>query len=161
MRHLILLLAVFVLQSCYSFKGISIPPDVNSFYVEDFGNSAKNSPVDVNQIFAEALREKIRNESRLRYNEQNPDIEFQGTIKEYSVRSIPAQEDESALNRFEIKIQVQYVSNKNEDDSWDQLFSFYQDFESDVDLNSVQDELTETIFEQLTEDVFNKAFTNW
>ncbi len=161
MRNLVLVYMVLLCSSCYSFKGISIPPDVNTFYVEDFGNNAKNSPVDINQIFAESLREKVRNESRLQYNEQDPDIEFQGTIKEYSVRSIPAQENQSALNRFEIKIQVQYVSNKNEEDSWDQLFSFFQDFESDVDLQSVQEELTETIFDQLIEDVFNKAFTNW
>lgn len=43
----ILLPAVFsvaLLSGCYSFKGISIEPDVNTYYVGNFKNNAVNSP---------------------------------------------------------------------------------------------------------------------
>ncbi len=157
----VITVVVVFFSSCYSLNGISIAPDIKTFYVEDFLNNAPNSPVDINQIFAESLREKIRNESRLTYNDRDPDIEFKGQIKGFQLQNIPASENQSALNRLEIIIQVAYVNNKKELESWDNRFSFFQDFESDVDLQSVQDDLIEVIFEQLTEDVFNKAFTNW
>ena len=39
--------------------------------------------------------------------------------------------------------------------------SFFSDFESSQNLADVQDELIEAIFEQITEDIFNRAFSDW
>ena len=61
-------------SGCYGFKGISIPPDISTFQVEDFENSAPNAPAAIDQTFSEALKSKIRNESRLRLESNNPDI---------------------------------------------------------------------------------------
>ena len=151
--------------SCYSFKGISIPPGIGTFYVDPFQNGTQNGPPDIGQQYAELLREIILRNSRLTYNDVDPDIEFSGSVTGFSVTSVAPQETDagfgSALNRLQISLQVSYVSNQNEDDNWNQSFSFFQDFESTQDLVSVQDELIDVIFEQLTQDVFNRAFTNW
>ena len=149
-------------QACYSFKGISIPPDVETFYVETFQNRASNAPADLPQRFSEELRLKINNSSRLNYSENDPHIEFSGAINSFNVRSVaPREGNQLAFNRLEIRVQVEYINNNNEDDNWSQSFSFFQDFDSSQDLTSVQDQLIEEIFEQLTEDIFNKSFTNW
>lgn len=162
------LLIIFILinSSClfYSLKGISIPADVNTFYVEDFsiGKSARNSPSDINQKFAEALRRKVTNESRLKYSEIDSDLVFSGQITRYTVNSVaPEEGNTAALNRLEIKIKVDYANNLNDEDDWSNNFSFFQDYDSAEDLQNIEDDLIETIFVQLTEDVFNKAFTNW
>ncbi len=161
-RYWAILLVFITFSSCYSLKGISIPSDVNTFYVDDFTISALNAPADINQIFAESLREKVRNESRLQYREVDPDIIFSGSVSNYRVNSVaPTEGNTTALNRLEIKVKVDYENVNNEDENWTQNFSFFQDFDSSQDLQSLQDELITTIFRQLTEDVFNKAFTNW
>ena len=158
----LLFTAFLLISSCYSLKGISIPSDVNTFYVEDFNTSARNAPSDINQVFSEALRQKVRNESRLQYSEIDPDIIFSGTIASFRVNSVaPTEGNTTALNRLEIKVKVVYENVKNEEDTWDSNFSFFNDFDSTQDLLSIQDELIDNIFVQLTEDVFNKAFTNW
>ncbi len=147
---------------CYSFKGITIPTDVDTFFVEDFIIRAKNAPADINQIFAEALRRKVTNESRLLYVTEEADIIFSGEIMSYRVNSVAPQEgNTTSLNRLEIKVKVIFENVSNEEDTWTNNFSFFQDYDSNADLQSIEEGLIETIFNQLTEDVFNKAFTNW
>ena len=51
----------------------------------------------------------------------------------------------------------EYDENKN----FEQRFSQYEDYPSNMDLNSVQETLIETICEKLCEDIFNKAVVNW
>jgi len=162
MKWTLFLFITIGLQSCYSFKGISIPPDINTFYVENFENRANNAPATIDQTFSEALRTKIRNESRLNLIDQDPDIIFQGTISSFRITSEAPQEGNTvAFNKLTIVVQVEYVNSRNEDENWQRNFSFFEDFDSTADFQSIQDGLIELIFNQITEDIFNASFTNW
>ncbi|MEL6866042.1 MAG: LptE family protein [Bacteroidota bacterium] len=159
---LLLLVAVFFTACKYSFKGISIPPDVNTFYVANFDNNAPDALPTFRQTFAEELRDKIRNESRLNYDNTNPDIEFQGTITGYDISSVAPQPDETtAFNRLTITVSIQFINNKDEEANWTESFSDRREFGTDQNLIDVQDQLLEEMTEQLVELIFNKAFTNW
>ena len=164
-KYITLAISIVLLSGCYSFKGISIPPEANTFYVNDFKLRANNAPAQIDQLWSEALREKVRNESRLTYSEQSPDIEFEGAIISYRVEGTAPQEGNTvALNKLTIGISVTYSNNAGDggkDDEWTQNFSFFKDFDATLDLNSVEEAFIDEIFEQLTENVFNKAFTNW
>ncbi len=154
---------VCTLSGCYSFKGIAIPTDVNSYFVENFQNSAPQAPGDINQRFSEALRAKIRNESRLVYNEKSPDIEFSGTITGFRLTpEAPQAGNTVALNKLEITVSVNYINNNDEAKNWkNKQFSFFRTFPSDQDFISIQDGLINEIFKQLMENIFNDAFTGW
>lgn len=147
----------------YSFRGISIPPDVTTYFVDDFQNLAAEAPGDINQRFAEALRAKVRNESRLVYTETDPDIEFSGRITAFNLRPEALQAGNTvAQNKLEIFISVTYINNKDESKNWNQKqFSFFRTFESDQDFISIQDGLITEIFDQILENIFNDAFTGW
>ncbi len=148
---------------CYSFKGITIPTDVQTFFVDNFQNNAIAAPGDISQRFAEALRTKIRNESRLVYNEQKPDLEFTGTISRFSLTpEAPQAGNTVALNKLEIVIAVDFTNNKDESKNWkNKQFSFFRTFGSDQDFISIQDGLIKDIFDQILENIFNEAFTGW
>jgi hypothetical protein len=153
-----------ILSSCsISFKGINIPPDVTTYFVDNFQNNALGAPGDINQRFSEALRAKIRNESRLIYNEQSPDIEFSGNITRFSLTpEAPQAGNTVALNKLEIAVSVDYVNHKDEAKNWKaKQFTFFRTFESDKDFISIQDGLIDEIFKQLMENIFNEAFTGW
>ncbi|MEL7221320.1 MAG: LPS assembly lipoprotein LptE [Bacteroidota bacterium] len=146
----------------YSLRGISIPADVSTYYVGQFKNNALNAPPTLAIETAEALKEKIRRESRLILNETEPDVEFQGTIVDFRVTAeAPQPGESSAINRLTIITAVEYISNKNEEDGFKQNFSFFFDFPATTDLSAVQTQAIEDILAQITEDIFNKAFTNW
>lgn len=158
---LILILSIS-LTGCYSFKGIAIPPDVNTYFVDNFELSAQSAPGDLNQRFSEALRAKVRNESKLVYREQDPDIEFSGIITDFTlIPEAPQAGNTVALNRFEIRVTVNYTNNVDDTKSWKQTFSFFKTYASDQDFLSLQESLINDIFKQLMEDIFNKAFAGW
>ncbi len=161
MKHSYLFL-ILALTGCYSFKGTSIPANVTTFTLLNFEVQALNAPPDIDQGFSEALRDKIRTQSRLNQVNANGDVEFSGTITEYSIQPVAAREGEaSELTRLTISAKVNYVSWVNEEDKWSQSFSRFAEFDSSADFSSVQNTLTEEIYEQIMEDIFNKAFNNW
>ena len=45
--------------------------------------------------------------------------------------------------------------------SFEQTFSRYEDYDSNLDLSAVEKELSDKIVEMLVEDIFNQAFVNW
>ena len=158
---LLVFIALF-LNACYNFKGISIPPDISSFYVENFSLSNPDAPIDLNQIFTEELRQKIRQESRLINNNSDPDIVFSGSITKYAIKYVaPDENNTTSLNRLEIGLKVNYTSEVNADDNWSKSYSDFEDFDSNEDFQSIQDQLIEDIVEDIVERIFNDSFTNW
>lgn len=152
------------LSGCYSFKGVSIPQEVNSFYVSTFkiSNRASKAPRQLGEVFADQFKQKIMRESRLSFEEANPDISFSGEITQFAIRSVAPQPDETtAFSRLDISVSVEYVDFLDEENNWKKTFSDFQNFERDVNFLDVQDQLVEDIFEQISEDIFNETFSNW
>ena len=152
----------FLISGCYSFKGISIPPDAKTFYISELRSRVPGAPADLGQQFSENLKQKFLNQSRLNFIDIDPDIEFSGEITRFAVTSVAPQPGETtAFNRLEIAVRMKYIYHLDEEDNWENSFSFFQDFSRDENLLDVQDGLITVIFQQLAEDIFNKAFTNW
>jgi hypothetical protein len=160
-KVIILLLGVFI-GSCYSFKGISIPETVKTYYVPNAIVSAVNTPPNIEVAFAERLRNKIRQESRLINNNNSPDVEFNANILKYElVNQGISNQGTASIQRIQMEVKVDYVSNVNEKDNWSQTFRHFIDFPVTTNLADVQENLIRQLNDQLTEDIFNKAFTNW
>nr|MBS0036595.1 LptE family protein [Saprospiraceae bacterium] len=157
-----MLLVIALCNACYSFRGVSISPDVQTFYVDYFELAAPNAPITLNQDFGEAMRDKIRTETRLSLTDTDPDLIFSGSITAYNITALdPVVGERTALNRLQISVRVNYESTVDEDNNWQQTFSFFAEFPADQNLTDIENQLIETIFEQLTEDIFNRAFSNW
>ncbi len=158
----LILFCLLCFSSCYSFKGISIPSNINSYLVEDFTLISRDAPSDLNQQFSEALRKKIREESRLSNSTDNPDIIFKGTITNYKISFVaPEEGNTTSLNRLEISVKIEYSNELNDDDSWTKNYSDFEDYDSTSDFQSIQDGLIEVITNDIMERIFNDAFTNW
>ncbi len=150
------------MTGCYSLKGYSIDDDVETYYVGNLKLTAVNAPATITQTFAESLKDKISRESRLKYSDLEPHLEFNGTIQGFNVTSIAPQPGErTAFNRLTINVSIEYTNHLDSKDQWTKSFSHFEDFPSDQNLLQVQDELIVIIFNQILEDIFNQAFNNW
>lgn len=158
------LVLLFTTGGCYSFRGISIDPNVNTFFIQNFEVSAASAPPTLAVTFTERLKDKIRNETRLTLKSTEPDIEFTGKVRDFRVVPVAPQPGQLvALNRLEIVLDVMYTDHKNEAKSWasSRPFQHFAEFPNDKDLLSIQDQLIRQIFDQVLEDIFNATFNDW
>ncbi|MFD2903007.1 LptE family protein [Sphingobacterium anhuiense] len=161
----IMIAMLFSTTSCgvkYGFTGGSIPDGMKTVSVLYFENIASMVYPTLSQNFTEALKERIRNQSRLSQVNDNADATFEGFITDYTISpaAVEAGTDRAALNRLSITIKVNYHNKIVEKDNFEQSFTRFKDFSGQ--LQSAQEEtLNKEIILMLTEDVYNKAFANW
>ena len=163
-KWLIWAITAYTLNSCYSFKTAGIPPGMETFYVAEFDNTSPNVVATLATDFAQKLVDKVRTEGKLIPTEYEPHVEFSGSIVGYNVTSVAPEEGQTtAFNRLDIRVRIEFKNNLDDDPkkSWTNTFGFFEDYASDVNLLDVQDDLIETITDQIVEDIFNKAFSDW
>jgi hypothetical protein len=97
----ILMIGALWISGCYSFSGITIDPNVQTYKVNLYEDNTLDALPGLDQIFTEDLKEKIRTQSRLTYADQNPDVEFTGAIVDYRITSeAPQQGETTAINHL-------------------------------------------------------------
>lgn len=168
-KHIILFMLVILLtgitNSCrisYSFTGANISPAVKTFSVYYFPNRARLVNPTLSQSFTEALREKLQRQTPLNELEEDGDLIFEGQITGYEVRPMSIQkEDMAALNRLTVSVRVKYTNSIDPDQSIEQTFSAFEDFDAASSLSAVEDGLVPEIINKLTEDIFNATLANW
>ena len=165
MKKIIYILIVALAISCkvnYSFTGASIAEDIKTVSVKTFQNYAPLANANLSQTFTEALKDKFLSQTNLDLVTKNGDLQFEGSITGYNVTSVAIQGNETAaLNRLTITVKVKFTNTKDSSLDFETNFSRYTDYESSQNLGSIEDGLIVEINEQLTQDIFNKAVSNW
>ena len=164
MKKLIAICSLLILFSCelpeYSMLDGSI--DAETFSVQIFEEQAANAPAGYGINFTEYLRDFVVSRSKLKLSAEEADIEISGKISSYYTSPVSIQSDENAAtNRLTIGIEVSVINNKDEKQSFERNFSQFSDYESSLDLSSVEDELIEDINEKLSQDIVNQLSSNW
>jgi hypothetical protein len=154
-----------VFQGCkisYSFSGASISPEVKSISIQYFQNRASLVQPGLSQYITDALIDKCKAQTNLGLTNGLGDVNFEGEITDYNTRPLTVAADaQAATNRFTISVKVKFTNAIEPNLSFEQSFSRYEDYSSNLDLNQVEKELSEKIIAMLVEDIFNKAFVNW
>ena len=151
-------------QSCgYKLSGASIPAEMKTISVQFFENNSTLVVPYLSQQFTEALKNRIRNQSRLSITRSDADANFEGRISDYSIRPVAIQGNERAgLNRLTITVNVKYTNALKPDQSFEQSFSRFKEFSiAGTSLQQQETRLITQINEELSEDIFNRAFANW
>lgn len=163
---LLLLPALTLLNSCsVKLNGASIPAEMKTVTVSYFENNAPLVIPTLSADFTEALKLRIRNQTRLAVTQSNADAVFEGRITGYDIKPIALQNNNAPSaggNRLTIRVSVKYTNNLNPKQSFEESFERFKDFNmGSQSLESVQNALNKDINLQLTEDIFNRAFAQW
>ncbi|WP_345950544.1 MULTISPECIES: LptE family protein [unclassified Mucilaginibacter] len=163
-----ILMIGMIYSSCsVTLNGASIPRDMQTINIVFFENTAPLVVSNMSQSFTEALKERIRSQSRLSIVRGDADAIMEGAITGFSYAPVSVQATDNntapraTATRLTITVNVKYTNNKDKKLSpdFEQSFSRYTDFTGDI--NSQEQNLIRIINQQLTEDIFNKAFANW
>lgn len=162
----IFILVVIITQACtVSLINTGIDYSVlESFSLDQFNVKDSNAPPTSGQTFSEQLKDRILNNTRLRYVDEDGDVQFSGDVTGYNITALAPQADQTvAFQRLTIQITIDYKDIKQKDgaNDWNQNFSRFANFSADQDLSTVENALIEEIYGQVLDDVFNKAFSGW
>lgn len=162
---ILLPLVVLVLSACtisITMSGASIPENLSTFSVQYINNRAPLINPDLSQKLTDGLKDRIQKESRLILVNEGGDIEFSGNITSYSTQPMALKADAvSAETRLSTTVKIRCRNFKDPKKDWEQSFTAYQDYDSENNLSDVEEELVTLIVDELTENIFNKAFSDW
>lgn len=162
---LVLMVLSQALSACkvsYSFSGVNIAPEVQSYTVQYFQNRAPIVQAQLSQTFTETLQDKIQNNTSLDLAANGGDVQFSGEITGYNTRPTAITGNETAArNRLTITVRVKYTNLMEPELDFDTSFSSYEDYDATQNLADVENDLITLIVDTLIEDIFNKAFISW
>ncbi len=161
----IVLLTFFMLnlQSCsvnYGFTGA--PITAKTITIDYFPNKASLVNPVLSQEFTQALRDEFVGQTKLQLVKQNGQLQLSGAIVNYYTTAMAIQGNEqAALNRLSITINVKFVNTLNEEESFEQDFTGFQDYDASQNFAAVEGDLVNTIIGRMVQDIFNRALLNW
>ena len=160
---------VFLLSSCwptsFSFQDGSVPPEWKRFVVETLESDAANAPISYAPELTEELKDAIQNRVGLKLvsdESKDPQVIITGKVRDYNVSPQAVQGDDvAAKNRLTVSAYFEIFITAPEEDVMEVNASRFVDFDSNVDIGSVQAQLFEEINDQIIQDVLNKLLSNW
>ena len=167
LSSLIVLLLFIHRCGVYSFTGASIAEGTETFQVNYFVNVAGNRPGStvepgLDQEFTIALQDLILNQTNLNLVTNNGDLVYEGEIIQYSVTPTTSTSNNTAAqNRLTMRVNVRYTNKLEEEDSFEQGFSFFYDFDANQQLYDVKTAANKDLFERITLDIFNASLAKW
>lgn len=146
----------------YGLSGASLSPEVKSISIQYFQNMAPLVQPGLSQYLTDEFTDKVRSQTNKEMVRDLGDVNFEGEIVDYRTAPQAVSGNATAsVNRFTISVRVRYTNSIEPEFSFEQTFTRFEDYDSSLELSSVEQDLTEKIVEQLIEDIFNRAFVNW
>ena len=146
----------------YTFTGADIHPDARTISIAYFKNQATQVQPILSQKFTDALQDQFIQQTSLNLTQSNGDLQFEGYISDYQITPISiSSNDEANQNRLNIKVFVRFKNIIENDKSFEKSFNRFADFDSNIELSNIEEDLIDEIITELTNDIFNTAVVNW
>lgn len=158
----------FGLAGCgvYSFTGTTIIAETIS--IQNFYNDADGGPPNLSQTFSDNLRDYFQQNTNLTLIPENGELSMEGSVLSYRLSPVAPTAsgnknvgDVAALTRLTITVTVAYINITDSEFDFDRSFSFFADYDSNLDLTTVENQLIDEIFDQIILDIFNASVANW
>lgn len=160
---LLLLLVVAIFAGCkvYKFVDVSIPTDIKTIKINFIENKAPYINPQLSQRVTDRLRQKILSQTRLNQtNADNADWEVSGEIRDYSFSTSGISNQQTTNSRITVSIHITVYDHKaGKPTEYDVSRNF--EFDSKLSLQQAEAALAENMIRDLTDDIFNRIFSNW
>ena len=166
MRNLLVFLGLLIATACsisFKFNGASIDyTKVKTIMISDFTNQASYVNPTLAPEFTEELKDIYIRQTRLEQVTSNGDLALEGEVTGYDFTPMAVKEDALASQtRLTITVRVRYMNNTNPDEDFEQSFSAYREFDSNLMLQQVESSLCAEIIEEIVDQVYNATVANW
>jgi Lipopolysaccharide-assembly len=150
-------------SSCniYKFRDISIPDSIKTVKVNFIENRAPYVNPQLSPRLTDKLRQKIVSQTRLsQTNNDNADWDIKGYISNYTSSTSGISQQQVATNRLTVTVHITLNDQKsNKTQEYDVSRNF--EYGASKSLTQAEAELADEILRGLTDDIFNRIFSNW
>jgi hypothetical protein len=156
-----------VSQACkvYSFKDVSIPPEVKTIQIGFIENRARYVDPQLSPQLTDKFKQKISNQTKLTQVQADADYDVSAFVAEYNVTTAGVSNQTASINRLTVTVHLALKNRLNDqklgtpDFETDITRNF--DFPATSNLTDAEATLTPQIVQQMTDDMFNRLFSNW
>lgn len=158
----LLLLALFS-GGCYSFKDVApLPPEVKTIKINYIDNKARYVNPLLSPQLTDKLRQKVLSQiGRTQIQGDNADYEISGYISDYSLSTTGISNKQAASNRLNVSVHIIFKNRLDEKKNFEADITRNFDFIATLSLQQAEAQLNETIVKNLTDEIFNRIFSNW
>lgn len=145
----------------YSFADVSIPDSIKTVRVNFIENRARYVNPQLSPQLTDRLRQKILNQTRLtQTNNDNAHLDISAEVRDYTVSTSGISERQTQMNRLTVGVHMT-VNNRlsNTTEEYDVSRSF--EFNANLSLQAAESQLLDEMLRNLTDDMFNRMFSNW
>ncbi len=160
------LLFTFYLSSCgvYSFKDVSIqPPNAKTIHIGYIENKARYVNPQLSPELTDKFKQKINNQvSKLtQVPTSDADFDVSAYVSGYDVSTSGVASQQAATNRLTVTVHIDFKNRLDDKKSFSGDISRSFDYSANLTLNVAEGQLLTTIVSNVTDEMFNRIFSNW
>ncbi|HWI91086.1 MAG TPA: LptE family protein [Flavisolibacter sp.] len=157
----------FAFTGCgiYSFspKG-TLPDSIKTVRVQIFENRAPYVNPQLTPNLTDRVRQKITRQTKLTQTNGDANLDISGTITDYSVLTTGVSsangQKQTSVNRLTVTVHVIF-NNTMANDSKETDVSLSFDFSANQSLQQAEAQLLDEMVRQLSDEIFNRIFSDW
>lgn len=158
----LLLLLVFTGCRIYTFNDAVIPSDVKTVKIGFFENRARYINPQLSPKLTDKVQTKITSQTKLtRTNNDDAHYIINGTITNYDPsQTVGVSAQQASTNRLTVTVHVVFKKTlENKVEEFDVSRSF--DYSANLSLQQAEGQLLDEVVRTITDEIFNRIFSNW
>jgi hypothetical protein len=145
----------------YRFRDVSIPDTIKTVKINFIENRARLVNPQLSQRLTDNLKQKITRQTRLtQTNSDVVDWEVSGFITDYSLSTSAISGQREAGNRLTVSVHISLFDHRN-DKTQEYDVSRNFEFSATQSLPQAEAALGDEMIRTLTDEIFNRLFSNW
>ena len=164
----LLLVAAICFTGCYSFRDVSIPPEVKTFRVNYIENRAPYINPQLSPQLTDKLRQKITGQTRLTgVSTDDAHYDISGKVTSYNVSTSGISsggangQQQAAISRLTVTVHINFKNTLDPSKNFEADVSRNFDFNANLTLPQAEATLTTDIIKNMVDEIFNRIFSNW
>jgi len=150
----------------YSLKDVSIPPEVKSIHLGFIENRARYVDPQLSPQLTDKFKQKISSQTKLtQIQTENADYDVTAYVSEYNITTAGVSNQTASINRLTVTVHLELKNRLNEQKlgtpDFETDISRNFDFPAGQNYTDAAVNLLPQIIQQLTDDMFNRLFSNW
>lgn len=159
-----LLIIIILSTGCkiYSFKDAVIPQDVKTVKVGFIENRARYVNPQLSPKLTDKVQSKIISQTKLtRTNNDDAHYVISGTITNYDPsQTVGVSAQQATTNRLTVTVHIVLKKTlDNKEEEFDVSRSF--DYSANLTLQQAEGQLLDEVVRSLSDEIFNRIFSNW